>query len=73
MMEGLDGMLLACRASILLDRREAGEPTGIEEVVTIEEAAPSRRLPNHGVSGPHGRSRWGCVRSRAGVGKRSPF
>ena len=39
MMEGLDGMLLACRASILLDRRETGEPTGIEEAAIIEEAA----------------------------------
>ena len=39
MMEGLDGMLLACRASILLDRREAGEPTGIEETAIIEEDA----------------------------------
>ena len=38
MMEGLDGLLLGCRASILLARREAGEPTGIDEVKTIEEA-----------------------------------
>ena len=39
MMEGLDGLLLGCRASILLARRETGEPTGIDEVETIEEAA----------------------------------
>ena len=39
MMEEFEGMLMGCRTSILLARREAGEPTGIEEVVMIEEAA----------------------------------
>ena len=39
MMEEFEGILMGCRASILLARREAGKPTGIEEVVTIEEAA----------------------------------
>ena len=39
---GLDGLLLGCRVSILLARREAGEPTGtddMDELVALEEAA----------------------------------
>lgn len=38
-LEALEGLQLGCRVKVLMLRRDAGEPTGIEDVVEIEREA----------------------------------
>ena len=39
MMEGFEAFLQTCRVSVMMARAQADEPTGIDDVVAMEEAA----------------------------------